>query len=812
MSKYLRDTTLYLLNIKDLDNSYENTFNFNSKQAQEAFFMKCVVRTFYNCSYIRKDNYKGIKIPINIDEIYNINYVMYNNNGKMFYAFITNKEFISNDITLIDLEIDVIQTYLFDHSLENSFIERCHVDRWDKNGNPTTETVKEDLGIGDYTLDKIEHIYKYNDSYLITSSVPLGRIGGNGDDLNDNGYTESDNGGSTGGDIDLIITGKYAPSKNLIYYIKEMEGFCSGKYRCPAGVLTQGYGFTGKELVDGNITEAQASVKLLKIIQANYCTPVLNRLNDTAKKNLTQGQVDCLTDMAYNMGASNFSSLINKINQGIKDRATIEPLIKSYNKARNPNTGQLEVLPGLVKRRAYNCAMFFGDLLNVQVPGYNKKVHISIISESTGKPTGQYITDNNGYGKDPYETGTPILINNKEDLPSVYADIDGTVTNFDIRYDTWRTDYDNSVYGLYFYYLDKNTLAQSVSGGTVYNSKIIGSTQAIQSVLYAPYIDPSNLAMRACFYDNERLGDIEHNNTDTVLVYRILGYRSKNDSNKVLGDFKTYPDYGKSIGGEFRWQNESKLYQFPYSYAMINDYLSTPLEVKYHLCNKASSTLKVKTSLSDKGTYGLYIQDYAGDTLGQSEIAIANGSLDLPVSSSAYNNFCSTSKAQFQASTITALNNSLGSFARNFMSSNVSGGINDIMGMANSAINQQAVLQDLRNAPRSISTMGGDIPFAKMMAQNTIDLLRYRLTDEYMQRLGSFFHMYGYKQDKLMKVDLRSRKYFNYVKCYKANIFGSRIDKEDMRKIKAIYENGITFWHLDRGAIPLDYSKDNPEI
>ena len=108
--------------------------------------------------------------------------------------------------------------------------------------------------------------------------------------------------------------------------------------------------------------------------------------------------------------------------------------------------------------------------------------------------------------------------------------------------------------------------------------------------------------------------------------------------------------------------------------------------------------------------------------------------------------------------------------------------------------------------------MGGDVPFAKRMANNQVDLLRYRLTDEYMNRLGSFFHMYGYKQDKLMKVNLRSRKYYNYVKCYKANIFGDRVDKEDMRKLKSIYESGITFWHIDRGAIPLDYSKDNPEI
>lgn len=812
MSKYIRDTTLFLLNIKDLDNTYENSFKFASINAQYNFFLKCVEMRFDNCSYIRKDNYKGIKIPVNIDDIYHINYCMYNNNGKVFYAFIINKEYISPDTTLIDLEIDVMQTYLFDHTLESSFVDRCHVKRWNSDGTPTTETVKEDLGIGDYTLDKIEHIYKYDDSYLITSSVPLGKCGGNGDNLSDNGYTTSSNNGSTGGDIDLIITGKYSPSKNLIYFIKEMEGFCESKYYCPAGVLTQGYGFTGNEMVEGTITESQASYMLLDKIQKKYCTPILNKLNETAKKNLTQGQVDCLTDMAYNLGVNGFNTLISKINQGIKDRASIEPIIKSYNKGRV--NGVLTVLPGLVKRRDYNCAMFFGDLLNVQVPGYNKKPSISIISPSTGKPSGKVITANGGYGQDPYVQGSPLNIEIKEETDKIkpLVDIDAPLTNFEIRNDTWRTDYDSSLYGLYFYYLDKKSLSQEITGGTVFNSKVIGSTQAIQSVLYAPYLSVSNLVMRACIYDNERLGNIEHNNTDTVLVYRVLGYRTKEDSNKVLGDFKTYPDYGKSIGGKFNWRNESKLYQFPYSYAMVNDYLSTPLEIKYHLCNPNTSTLKVKTSLSDKATYGLYIQDYAGDKLGQSEIAISNGSLDLPVSSSAYNNFCSTSKAQFQASTITALNNNLGSIARNIQNINPSGLINDVMNLSNSAINQNAVLSDIRNTPRSIATMGGDVPFAKMMAQNTVDLLRYRLTDEYMERLGSFFHMYGYKQEKLMKPDLRNRKYFNYVKCYKANIFGSKIDKADMKLLKSIYENGITFWHIDRGAIPLDYSKDNPEV
>ena len=63
----------------------------------------------------------------------------------------------------------------------------------------------------------------------------------------------------------------------------------------------------------------------------------------------------------------------------------------------------------------------------------------------------------------------------------------------------------------------------------------------------------------------------------------------------------------KNIGGALSWKNESRLYNYPYSFAMISDHLNPPMEVKYHLVPSNTATLKVRNTISDRCSYGLFI-------------------------------------------------------------------------------------------------------------------------------------------------------------------------------------------------------------
>ena len=91
-------------------------------------------------------------------------------------------------------------------------------------------------------------------------------------------------------------------SEECLNAIKGFEKLELKAYKCPAGILTIGYGHTQGVKVGQVITEAQADV-LLK-------GDVLNVENSLNKLNLdlTQGQFDAIVDFCFNLGVWKFLS------------------------------------------------------------------------------------------------------------------------------------------------------------------------------------------------------------------------------------------------------------------------------------------------------------------------------------------------------------------------------------------------------------------------------------------------------------------------------------------------------------------------
>ena len=140
-----------LLNVP-LDSTNKNQIYFSSTSNQYTYMNGKTVKSYSDYTYIRKDS--SIKVKATLDNLWNVNYVMYQNGGfnsKWFYAYITNKEYISENVVLLSLECDVWQTWFSEVNLKNSFIERSHVSVADDvAGN---YLVDEGLELGDY-VDK----------------------------------------------------------------------------------------------------------------------------------------------------------------------------------------------------------------------------------------------------------------------------------------------------------------------------------------------------------------------------------------------------------------------------------------------------------------------------------------------------------------------------------------------------------------------------------------------------------------------------------------------------------------------------------
>lgn len=130
------------------------------------------------------------------------------------------------------------------------------------------------------------------------------------------------------------------------YHTKLPNGDCIA-YRCPANVLTIGYGCT-KGVREGMIwTEAQAKAALAKEL-ATHESAVMRLVS----VDLNQNQFDALVSFAYNCGngALEKSTLLKKLNAGDYPGAQAE--FMKWNKAAG------KVLRGLSIRRAKEAALF----------------------------------------------------------------------------------------------------------------------------------------------------------------------------------------------------------------------------------------------------------------------------------------------------------------------------------------------------------------------------------------------------------------------------------------------------------------------
>nr|DAJ90941.1 MAG TPA: Major tail protein [Caudoviricetes sp.] len=111
-----------------LDSRSKYTYRPSSKTAQFEAFSAYREYTLNAQSYIRHSN-NTIRVALAPDTLLTCNYMMFRNTSfgnKIFYAFITDVEYVNNETSLITYSIDNIQTYFFDVSFNASYIEREH--------------------------------------------------------------------------------------------------------------------------------------------------------------------------------------------------------------------------------------------------------------------------------------------------------------------------------------------------------------------------------------------------------------------------------------------------------------------------------------------------------------------------------------------------------------------------------------------------------------------------------------------------------------------------------------------------------------
>lgn len=112
-----------------IDSNYENSLDFLTELEQRTYFLSQVpVHTMFNATRVR-DGVIAVNAPS--DTLLSANYLMFQNtnfSNKWFYAFITNIEYVNNNMSHVYYQIDDIQTWMFDVTLSQCFVEREHTE------------------------------------------------------------------------------------------------------------------------------------------------------------------------------------------------------------------------------------------------------------------------------------------------------------------------------------------------------------------------------------------------------------------------------------------------------------------------------------------------------------------------------------------------------------------------------------------------------------------------------------------------------------------------------------------------------------
>ena len=389
-------TKVNFCNIPFLSTDYSNVVDFESKiQRQEYFNSYCKFSHDCNIKHDGERTYLVINVPC--ETLLNYDYCFFTDReNKMFFYFITGIEFVTQKTTNISLQLDVWSTYYFDFTIEQSFIDRCHVPRW--NGDiPTNNNEDEGLYFGEIIQKSKGKICNLNKSIIITSSTPMGYVP-NFQPLGGYNSTENGTGEATVDSEGNILLGDMGSSGTMwkegkisakcFRFQKGGEGFAPRTYADSGGVLTIGYGTTKYDssawatlTASQPCSEEQAAKIFYQSCNANYGAKIVNACVKLGVTN--QGQFDALCSLAYNSGVGTITGsnrLTNIIAQNPNNESAIRSVWESFKiKDRKGNT-----LKGLIWRRKQECNMYFGKPVEMR--------SISIIG------VGGVVKDNNGNG------------------------------------------------------------------------------------------------------------------------------------------------------------------------------------------------------------------------------------------------------------------------------------------------------------------------------------------------------------------------------------------------------------------------------
>lgn len=153
ISPFPQNTTIRLYKNVPWGNDYSEIRLFDNASQRDTFLNTLLIEQFSQCSIVKTG--KSIKLTGQINDYLTCNYMQFTNYGigqsgnlRSFFAFVTAINYVAINTFEIEYEIDWVQSFLFEFTIGECFVEREHVndDSFGKN------TVPENIDIGEYCI------------------------------------------------------------------------------------------------------------------------------------------------------------------------------------------------------------------------------------------------------------------------------------------------------------------------------------------------------------------------------------------------------------------------------------------------------------------------------------------------------------------------------------------------------------------------------------------------------------------------------------------------------------------------------------
>lgn len=213
------NSTVILCKDIPFNNNYEGTMWFGDEVAQLQYFSQHAFKTFQKMSYVRPSGVLGgvIDVAELADNLYQANYMAFQNTaygGKWFYAFVNQVEYVSNKMTRLYFEIDVMQSWMFDYTLNECFVEREHVEDDVIGGH----IVDEGLELGEYVYKDFGTVNGFTGDYGMVVVTSFDDV-----EKTDNGWERSiGEGGIYGGVYSGLQYKTFASADSLNTWLKNV--------------------------------------------------------------------------------------------------------------------------------------------------------------------------------------------------------------------------------------------------------------------------------------------------------------------------------------------------------------------------------------------------------------------------------------------------------------------------------------------------------------------------------------------------------------------------------------------------------------